>query len=308
MKDLVIIGAGPAGLSAAVYAIRAGLDLEIFESNYMGGGQVLTTYEVDNYLGMPGINGFDMGMKFQEHANKMGVTVNTATVTSLEKPGDNFVVRHDGGEIESRTVLLASGAENKMLGVEGEERLRGKGVSYCATCDGAFYKGKTTAVVGGSYVAVEDAIYLSALCEKVYLIHRRDKLRAGAYLEKKLFSCENVEILWNCNVAEILGDGKIESLKLSYNDGTEKDLPINGVFIAVGTSPKTELISANAALGTNVNLDANGYVIAGEDCETSLPGFYVAGDLRTKPLRQIATAVSDGANAITSIRHKLYGY
>ncbi len=302
MKDLIIIGAGPAGLSAAVYAIRAGLDLEIYESNYMGGGQVLTTYEVDNYLGMPGINGFDMGMKFQEHVNKMGVNINTASVSAIEKQGDSFIVKIDGGEVETRTVLLASGAENRMLGVEGEERLRGKGVSYCATCDGAFYKGKTTAVVGGSYTAVEDAIYLSALCEKVYLIHRRDKLRAGAYLEKKLFECENVEIIWNCKVTEVNGNEKIDSLELLYNDGNTKNLPVNGAFIAVGTTPKTELVK------DIVELNESGYVIAGEDCESSQKGLYVAGDLRTKPLRQISTAVSDGANAITSIRHKLYGY
>ncbi len=302
MKDLVIIGAGPAGLSAAVYAIRAGLDLEIYESNYMGGGQVLTTYEVDNYLGMPGINGFDMGMKFQEHANKMGVAISTAAVSEIVKNGDSFVVKYDGGETETRTVLLASGAVNRMLGVDGEERLRGKGVSYCATCDGAFYKGKTTAVVGGSYTAVEDAIYLSALCEKVYLIHRRDKLRAGAYLEKKLFECANVEIIWNCQVTEIKGDAKIESLELKYTDGQTKSLTVDGAFVAVGTTPQTELVKGL------VNLNESGYVVAGEDCESSLKGLYVAGDLRTKPLRQISTAVSDGANAITSIRHTLYGY
>ncbi len=302
MKDLIIIGAGPAGLSAAVYAIRAGLEIELFESNYMGGGQILTTYEVDNYLGLPGMNGFDMGMKFQEHAVKMGVTINTATVTGIEKKDDYFSVGHSNGSVDGRTVLVATGAENKLLGVDGETRLRGKGVSYCATCDGAFYKGKTTAVVGGSYTAVEDAIYLSALCDKVYLIHRRDKLRAGSFLEKKLFACENVEIIWNCSVSEIKGDDKIASLELRYTDGKEKTLPVEGVFIAVGTTPQTDLIK------DIVTLNESGYVVADESCESSLKGLYVAGDLRTKPLRQIVTAVSDGANAVTSIRHTLYGY
>ncbi len=302
MKDIVIIGAGPAGLSAAVYAIRAGLDIDIFENNYMGGGQILTTYEVDNYLGLPGMNGFDMGMKFQEHAVKMGVNITTAEVTAIEKKDDFFVVSFGNSSVESRTVLVTTGAENKLLGVEGETRLRGKGVSYCATCDGAFYKGKTTAVVGGSYTAVEDAIYLSALCEKVYLIHRRDKLRAGGFLEKKLFACENVEIIWNCTVSEIVGDEKIAALELKYNDGNEKPLPVDGAFIAVGTTPQTTLIK------DIVNLTESGYVIADENCESSLEGLYVAGDLRTKPLRQIVTAVSDGANAVTSIRHRLYGY
>ncbi len=302
MKDLIIIGAGPAGLSASVYAVRAGLDIEIFESNYVPGGQVLTTYEVDNYLGMPGFNGFDMGVKFKEHAEKMGVTINTASVSGLEKSKDSFIVQCGDKSYESRMVLVATGAINRKLGLQSETRLQGKGISYCATCDGAFYKAKTTAVVGGSYTAVEDAIYLSAICEKVYLIHHRDKLRAGAYLEKKLFDCKNVEILWNQNVIDILGEEKVDGLKLQSTDGKESQLSVFGVFIAVGTTPQTDLIK------DMVELDAHGYVVAGEGCESSMSGLFVAGDLRTKPLRQITTAVSDGASAVTTIRHKLYGY
>ncbi len=302
MKDTIIIGAGPAGLSAAVYAVRAGLDIMLIEGNYVAGGQVLTTYEVDNYLGLPGINGFDMGVQFKDHAEKMGVSITTATVESVEKNGDAFSVRCGGETYESKTVLIATGAINRKLGVEGEQRLQGKGISYCATCDGAFYKGQTTAVVGGSYTAVEDAIYLSAICEKVYLIHRRDKLRAGAYLEKKLLACENVEILWNQNVDDIVGEQKVSGIKLRANDGAQSELSVGGVFIAVGTTPQTELVKEL------IELDGHGYAVAGENCESSLDGLYVAGDLRTKPLRQITTAVSDGATAITTIRHKLYGY
>ncbi len=302
MKDLVIVGAGPAGLSAAIYAVRAGLDIEIYESNYVAGGQVLLTYEVDNYLGLPGINGFDMGMKFKEHADKMGVVIKTKTVKSIEKTSDGFIVKADDENVECRTVLIATGAVYRKLGVEGEKRLAGKGVSYCATCDGAFYKGKTTAVVGGSYTAVEDAIYLSALCEKVYLIHRRDKLRAGSYLEKKLFECKNVEIIWNTNVLDILGEERVSGLSLKNTDGNESEISTDGVFIAVGTTPETALIKEM------VSLDPHGYVVADEGCESSLKGLFVAGDLRTKPLRQITTAVADGASAVTSIRHGLYGY
>ncbi len=302
MKDIVIVGAGPAGLSAAVYAVRAGLDIELYESNYVAGGQVLLTYEVDNYLGLPGINGFDMGMKFKEHAEKMGVEIKTKTVKSIDKTTNGFVVTTADESVECKTVLIATGAVYRKLGVEGEKRLAGKGVSYCATCDGAFYKEKTTAVVGGSYTAVEDAIYLSALCKKVYLIHRRDKLRAGGYLEKKLFECENVEIVWNTNVLDILGDERVSGLSLKNTDGGESEISIDGVFIAVGTTPETALIK------DLVSLDPHGYVVAGEDCESSLKGLYVAGDLRTKTLRQITTAVADGASAVTSIRHTLYGY
>ncbi len=300
MKDLVIIGAGPAGLSAAVYAFRAGIDFEIIEKNYMAGGQVLLTYEVDNYLGMPMINGFDMGIKFKEHAEKMGISIKNADVKEIKKDGENFIVLCEGEEIKAKTILVTTGAQYRHLDVQGETELTGKGVSYCATCDGAFYKGKTTAVIGGSYTAVEDAIYLSALCEKVYLIHRRDKLRAGAVLEKKLLELPNVEVLWNTTVEKINGESKISSLNLDTK-GDKMELEIDGAFIAVGTVPDTEMIK------NLVETDKSGYVIADESCKTSLNGLFVAGDLRTKPLRQIITAVSDGANAITSIWSYIMG-
>lgn len=307
MKDLIIIGAGPAGMSAALYGARAGLDLALLESNYMAGGQVLTTYEVDNYLGIPGSNGFDMGMKFKEHVEKLGVEVQNASVEKIEivesgmvteqaeAEGRHFVLYTSEGEMSAKTVILATGAVNRKLEIPGEDRLRGRGVGYCATCDGAFYRGKVTAVIGGSYQAVEDAIYLSAICEKVYLIHRRDTLRAGALLERQLKELKNMEIIWDTIPLEIQGGEQVESLLLK-NVKTEEErvLKIDGVFVAIGTIPSTGL-----AAGL-VDMDEQGYIIAGETGETSLPGFYAAGDIRTKLLRQIVTAVADGANAVTA--------
>ncbi len=296
MKDITIIGAGPAGLSAAVYAIRAGLEVEVIETEYMPGGQVLTTYEVDNYLGFHGINGFDLGMKFKEHAEGMGIKFKSGKVSEIRKKDSDFEVVCGEEILDTHTVLVATGAENRKLGVEGEARLQGKGVSYCATCDGAFFRGKDAVVIGGSYTAVEDAIYLSALCNKVYLVHRRDKLRAGAFLEKQLFACENVEIIWNSTVEQILGEDKVSGIELKdVKTGDIRELTIDGVFVAVGTIPRTDLLKGIA------ELDSNGYAIADETCKTSATGIYVAGDLRTKPLRQISTAVADGANATTSI-------
>ena len=302
MKDIVIIGAGPAGLSAALYGARAGMDLVVIDSNYMAGGQVLTTYEVDNYLGLPGINGFDMGMKFQEHVVKLGVEILSSTVDSVEhvKKDDKavmpyYVVHTDQGDLECKTVLLATGAVNRKLEIPGEEEFLGRGVGYCATCDGAFYRGKVTAVVGGSYQAVEDAIYLAGLCEKVYLIHRRDKLRAGAVLEAQLMKLSNVEIIWDSIPLEITGGRAVEKILLkNVKSQEEQELKVDGVFVAIGTQPSTALAKEL------VDLDEQGYVIAGENGETSRMGFYAAGDIRTKQLRQIVTAVADGANAVTS--------
>jgi len=308
MKDVIIIGAGPAGLSAALYGARAGLNLTVLESNYMAGGQVLTTYEVDNYLGLPDSNGFDMGMKFKEHVEKLGVAVQSAFVEKIEvvEPDvtegqseaakRHFVLHTSEGELHSKAVILATGAVSRKLDIPGEDRLRGRGVGYCATCDGAFYKGKVTAVIGGSYQAVEDAIYLSALCEKVYLIHRRDSLRAGVILERQLKGLHNVEVIWNTIPLEIQGEEQVEGLLLkNVKTEEERALEIDGVFVAIGTIPSTEL-----AAGL-VDMDEQGYIIAGETGETSLQGFYAAGDIRVKLLRQIITAVADGANAVTAL-------
>lgn len=301
MYDLIIIGSGPAGLSAAVYGKRAGLDLLVIEENPMSGGQVLNTYEVDNYLGMPGMNGFDMGMKFKEHADTAGAQFQTAHVAEIIDEGDKKTVKTaDGTSYEARTLILATGAQHRVLGVNGEDTYKGKGVSYCATCDGAFFRKKDVAVVGGGDVAVEDAIYLSRMCNKVYLIHRRDSLRAAKGLQDKLKVCENVEILWDRTVQDIYGSGVVEGVKLSHvKDKTEEDLAVAGVFVAVGMHPNTE------AFRSVVPCDEQGYVMAGEDCATQTPGIFAAGDLRTKQVRQIVTAVADGACAVASVERYL---
>ena len=300
MYDLIIIGSGPAGLSAAVYGRRAGFSTLVIEKNPMSGGQVLNTYEVDNYLGLPGINGFDMGMKFREHAEKMQAEFVEADVTGIRDEGDYKTVQTSEGNYEGKAVIIASGAVHSHLGVPGEEELSGMGVSYCATCDGAFFKDKTVAVVGGGDVAVEDAVFLARICRKVYLIHRRDQLRAARILQERVKELPNVEILWDSVVTEILGENQVSAAVVENKRlGTSQELPLEGVFVAVGIEPNTEL-----AQGL-VELDSQGYVRAGEDGITSEPTIFAAGDIRTKPLRQIVTAVADGANIITSLQEYL---
>ncbi len=295
MYDLIIIGSGPAGLGAAVYGKRAGLNLLVIEKKPMSGGQVLTTYEVDNYLGLPGINGFDMGVKFREHADKMGAEFKEAEVLSIEDKGEVKLVHTTEGDFEAKTLILATGAHHAHLGVPGEEELSGMGVSYCATCDGAFFKNRTVAVVGGGDVAVEDAIFLARACEKVYLIHRRDSLRAAQVLQDSLKALPNVEILYSHTVSAIEGEDMVENLVIKdIKTGEESNLAVNGVFIAVGIHPDTEICRELVAC------DEGGYVLAGEDTATNVPGIYAAGDIRKKPLRQIITAVADGANAASA--------
>ena len=300
MFDVVIIGSGPAGISASIYAKRAGLKALTLEQNPLSGGQVLNTYEVDNYPGLSGINGFDMGMKFREHADKLGCEFQNAAVSRVRKVSageeSGFILETSEGEIFTRTVVAAMGAVHAKLQVLGEEEFGGKGVSYCATCDGAFFRGKMTAVVGGGDVAVEDAIFLARSCEKVYLIHRRDELRAADILQKELKALPNIEILWNTVVKEISGEEKAQSLTLEdTRTGVRRSLAVDGVFIAVGIVPSGDLMK------DMVDHDEQGYFLAGEECATSVPGIFVAGDLRKKKLRQVVTAVADGANAIASV-------
>lgn len=295
MYDLIIIGSGPAGLSAAVYGVRAGLKLLVLEQNPMSGGQILNTYEVDNYLGLPGISGYDMGQTFRAHAEKLGVEFAEARVRELVDNGEFRTVRTRREDYEARAVIVATGAQHAHLGVPGEEELSGMGVSYCATCDGAFFRGKTVAVVGGGDVALEDAIYLARTCEKVWLIHRRDELRGAAVLQEELKMLPNVEILYSHTVEEICGEDCVEKLLIKdVKTGEKRELPVSGIFIAVGIHPSSELLQGLAAC------DEAGYVLAGENCATDRPGIYAAGDIRKKPMRQVITAVADGANAAVS--------
>ena len=309
MYDLIIIGSGPAGLSAAVYAKRAGLNVLVIEKNPVSGGQIIDTYEVDNYLGIPGVNGFDLAMKFREHADKLETQFADGTVTGIELVSEGsdtkapvYKVATDNGEYETHTVILATGAHHAKLGIPGEEEYIGKGVSYCATCDGAFYRGKVTAVNGGGDVAVEDAIFLARFCSKVYLVHRRDELRAIKILQDELFSLPNVEVIWDSVIKEIKGEDKVTTLKIENVKNKEiNDLNVDGIFVAIGIHPSTDLFA------DMVECDEKGYVIANEDGATSAPGIFVAGDSRKKRLRQIVTAVADGANAVTSVQDFLVG-
>lgn len=299
--DVVIIGSGPAGLTAAIYARRAELLTVIVEKELASGGQVLNTYEVDNYPGLPGINGYDLGMKFREHADKLGADFVTDGVTGVERAGGVFTVVCEKESYKAKSVIISTGASHRKLDVPGEERLTGMGVSYCATCDGAFFRNRVTAVVGGGDVAIEDAIFLARMCKKVYLLHRRAELRGVKTLQTQLFSLDNVEILWDTVVESIQGGDQVGSIAVK-NVKTEKmtELAVDGVFVAVGIHPISE-----AFLGL-VDME-HGYIVADESCETSVPGVFAAGDVRTKQLRQISTAVADGANAITSVERYLAG-
>lgn len=329
IHDLIIIGSGPAGLAAAIYAQRACLDAIVIEKDMVSGGQVLTTYEVDNYPGLPGINGFDLGTKLREHAEKLGAEFVTDEVKEIqvvkliggyrggelvqaaelesgrtdgedsERSGDIKVVVCGEETYRSRAVLIATGAHHRKLGVPGEERLLGMGVSYCATCDGAFFRNRTVAVVGGGDVALEDAIFLSRLCEKVYLIHRRDELRGAKSLQETVFKQANIEVVWDTVVEEIQGEMSVNGLKIkNKKTGKESLLEVQGVFVAVGITPNSQVFDGL------VDMDG-GYIQAGEDTRTSVPGIFAAGDVRTKPLRQIVTAAADGANGITSVEQYL---
>ncbi|EFV02572.1 thioredoxin-disulfide reductase [Pseudoramibacter alactolyticus ATCC 23263] len=297
MKDLIIIGSGPAGLTAGIYAERAKMDTIVIERNYMSGGQIIDTYEVDNYPGLPGINGFDLAQKMREHADKLGVNFVNAEVKRVEDLGDVKRIYTDKEVYEAKAVLFTSGAGHSKLGIPGEDTYGGKGVSYCATCDGAFYRGKDVAVIGGGNVAVEDAIFLARGSRKVYVVHRRDELRAIKSLQEQLFAMDNIEMVWDSVATEIVGnDGKTSGVRVhNKKTGTDKVLPVDGVFVAVGIVPNTELFKGICAM------DDRGYIIAGEDGKTNTPGFFVAGDARTKQVRQVATAVGDGASVVSSI-------
>lgn len=297
--DLVIIGSGPAGLSAAIYARRARLHALVLEKEMISGGQVLTTEEVDNYPGLPGMNGFALGTKFREHADALGAVFAEDEVVKISRTKDVIEVEGREKSYKTKTVIIATGAMHRKLGVFGEEELAGMGVSYCATCDGAFFRKKTVAVVGGGDVAIEDAVFLSRMCEKVYLIHRRDELRGAKVLQERLFALENVEVIWDSVVEKIEGTEKVEGLCLkNVKSGQARHLAVNGVFIAVGIKP------LSSAFEGVVEME-NGYIRAGEDGKTSVPGIFAAGDVRTKALRQIITAAADGANAVTSVERYL---
>ena len=301
MYDLIIVGAGPAGLAAAIYAARAELKFIVLEKEIMSGGQIINTYEVDNYPGFYHMGGFDLAMKFREHADALGASFVTGEVEIIEETScGKKIICKDGTEYETKTILLSGGAKHRKLEVPGENALAGSGVSYCATCDGAFFRGKEVAVIGGGDVAVEDALFLARLCKKVYVVHRRDSFRAAKTLVSRLVSAENVEIIYDSVVKEIQGKFKVESIVLTNKKtAEEKTVAVDGVFIAVGMIPETK------AYEGLVELNSTGYIVADETGITSCPGIFAAGDIRTKELRQVVTAASDGANAVQSVERYL---
>ena len=289
--ELLIIGGGAAGLTAGLYGARAGRRTVLIERMFAG-GQIATTHRLENYPGFPqGIGGVEIGMAMMEQAERFGLEIQYDTVNGLELDGAVKTARCEGGDWQAKAVILCMGAEPRRLGVEREDELRGCGVSYCATCDGAFYQDKAVAVVGGGDTACEDALYLAALARKVYLIHRRDELRAAGILRQRVMENERIQVLWSTQVEALLGDGQLEGLALKGENKGE--LQADGLFIAVGTTPQAQLVQGA------LKLDAQGAIVTDERMRTELPGVYAAGDVRATPLRQVVTAAADGAVAAT---------
>ena len=290
MVDLIVIGAGPAGLTAAIYAARAGHTVTVLEELVFG-GQVATTPEVENYPAIRKIDGVEFSMNLYNQATELGAVVEFAGATKVELEGPVKKIYSGDKVYEAKAVIIANGAKRRKLDVPGEDRLSGKGVSYCATCDGAFYRGKVTAIVGGGNTALEDALFLANNCETVHLIHRRDSFRGNNILSDAVLARKNIVIHYDTVPKEITGDSVVEGIVLSnLKTGEEETVPVSGVFVAVGLAPDNRLVEGQVEL-------ENGYIKAGEDCATNLPGVFAAGDTRIKAIRQIVTAASDGAIA-----------
>ena len=292
MYDIIIVGAGPAGLTAAIYARRANKNVLVFEAKAYG-GQIINTLDIENYPVEEHISGFDFATKLYNQVKNLGAEVKFEKVVDIKDNKTSKEVTTNKGTYEAKTIILATGADNRKLGLENEDELLGKGISYCATCDGAFYKHKIVAVQGGGNTALEDAEYLSEICDKVYLIHRRDEFRADEKIVNKLKKKENIEFVLNTTITKINGQDKLESIEVKDNTGNTKTLEINGLFIAIGRIPE------NQNFAKLINLNEAGYVEAGEDCHTNVNGIYVAGDNRVKLVRQLVTAAGDGAVAAT---------
>lgn len=297
--DMAIVGAGPAGMTAAIYGQRAGLSVVILEKNTMGGGQMTYTDKIENYTGIEAVDGFELSMKMQNQVKNLGVRFLFEEVKEIQQANDNneaiWELKTNKSTILARNVVYSGGASHKKLEVPGEIRLAGRGVSYCATCDGNFFRGKTVAVVGGGNTALQDALYLSKVANKVYLIHRRDKFRGFASNVEKVEASPNIEIIYNSNLGEIKGEDKVNSLVIVDNYGGNRELSVDGVFIAVGITPAKNIIK------DFVKTDNSGFIITDEDCYTGTKGLYAVGDIRSKKFRQIITAAADGAIAAESI-------
>lgn len=290
--DMIIVGGGPAGYTAALYAARAALDTLVIE-RLSPGGQMGLTGEIDNYPGFEeGIDGIELGMKMQKGAERLGAKTEYAEVTGADLSGDIKTLETTSGTFSGKTVVIAAGANPRPLGLSREQELTGSGVHYCAHCDGRFYKDKTVAVVGGGNSAAADALYLSGLAKKVYIVHRRDTLRAEKIFHEPLMQAENTEFLWNSTVTELIADERVTGIKVRNTvTGELRDIPCDGVFVSIGRKPAADFLSGS------VSLDPYGYIVADESTRTNVPGVFAAGDIRTKALRQVITAAADGAAA-----------
>lgn len=299
MYDVIIIGAGPAGLSAAIYARRAGQSVLLLEGGVFG-GQIVNTPEVENYPGIRSIAGAELAYQLYEHATGLGAELVSERAVSADLVSVPKKVTTESAAYEARAVIVANGAKRRTVGCPGEAEFTGRGVSYCAACDGAFFRGREVAVVGGGNTALEDALYLAALCSRVHLLHRRDAFRGGEILARRVAETSNIVVHWNTVPAAITGSDRVEGVTLRDTlSGAESALPVSGVFVAIGLAPDNEMFRGQ------LELDKAGYIVAGEDCRTNIPGVWAAGDTRTKALRQVVTAAADGAVAGNSAADRL---
>lgn len=301
MHDMIIVGAGPAGLTAALYAARAGMDVLVLERIFAG-GQIARAHMVENYPGFPeGIPGVEIGLKFKEQAERHGARIETAEVTAFHLEGDEKVLVTPDGVHKAKTVVLAMGARFKSLGLRSEKKYVGSGVSYCATCDGAFFRNRDVAVIGGGNTALEDALYLTGFCSHIHVVHRRDALRGEKVLQHAALQNAKIEFAWNSELDEVLGGDFVNAIRVRNNKTDEmREIPVSGVFIAIGQTPET------TPLEGVVDLDESGYILADSAMRTSVPGVFAAGDIVQKPLRQVITAASDGAVAVYSAQSYLH--
>lgn len=299
MYDIVIIGSGPAGMSAAIYAQRAGLKAVVVEKECLGTGKIAESLRVDNYPGLFGENGYDLGEKFRTHAENLGAEFIEGEIIKIVRSKGYYTLQLDADKaLTAKTVIYAAGTQCRRLGAVGEQELLGRGVSYCAVCDGAFYKNKVVAVIGGGDTALGDAVLLSGLAKKVYLVHRRGEFRANKALQNKVSGIKNIVPVLNAAVQKINGKDHVEAVAILQN-GSEKALPVDGVFVAIGSTPNSALVKEL------LDIDENGYIAADETGVTSADGIFAAGDVRAKKLRQVVTAVSDGANCVLSAEEYL---
>ena len=292
MYDIIIIGAGPAGMTAAIYGKRALKSVLILEAITYG-GQIINTLDIENYPVEAHISGFDFATKLYNQVIDLGAEIKYEKVTEIIDKNEYKEVMTSKDTYQAKTIIIATGADNRKLGLENESDLIGKGISYCATCDGNFFKKKDVAVVGGGNTALEDALYLSSIANKVYLIHRRDQFRGDQSVIEKLKEQDNVEFVYNSNVTKLIADESLTSIEVTNKDGSTKNIPVKGLFIAIGKVPENENFK------NLINVDEAGYIIADESCHTNIPGIFVAGDTRNKELRQLVTATADGAIAAT---------